>query len=590
MPRLLIKKPLGTAVEMALSDELYSMGRAADNQIVLEGSLISRRHGQIKRDGEAFEISDLGSHNGIFVNGEKVQQARLKDRDEIRIGNYVMIFHEGEAPITGVVSQAVETVTVEEDFDNLVSQLTTVARARAAPAVQTVDATLLRQMEKERRTLGLLCELSRALSTVYSLHDVSRKAIQILLQTTQAERGAVFLLEDGELSPQPAMVCEREGIPKSYGTVAVSSTVAQRILTERKGIITADAAEDPRFAHGQSVVLRGLRSIACAPLVGQGGNLGILYLENNRSIGAFAHDDLELLCAVASQVGLSVENAKIFDALKEANEDLEQKVDQRTTELRQSEMKRYQAEKIVSLSRLVAGVAHEINNPLGALKGNLEIMMVMAGRLATGEGRTEKELRLFEQLVKIAQESASASARIMSVVRSLRSFARLDEAEFKLANINDGLTAAVQLLDPSIRRRVEVVLQLGEVPQIPCYPALLNEAFMNLLNNACQAIKQQGQILIETRREDADVVVSIHDNGCGISREHLEKIFDPGFTTKGVGVGVGLGLPIAHNIIQEQHRGSIRIESEVGKGSTFTIHLPIALDRSAPPPPSTARA
>jgi signal transduction histidine kinase len=573
MPRLVIKKPLGPVVEQPLIDEVYSLGRAADNSIVLEGSLISRRHGQLRRDGERFLISDLGSHNGIFVNGQKIQETALKDNDEIRIGNYVLVFREGEGGDgqlqTTPVHRPFETVTVEEDFDNLVSQITQPGRTTTA---RVTDSTLLRQLEKERRTLALLCDLSRALSAVYSLEDVSRRAIQILLETTQAERGAVFVLEPDN-SLHPCMICEREGV-RLPGPVALSQTVANRILTERKGIITADAAEDPRFAHGQSVMMRGLRSIACAPLVGQAGNLGILYLENNRSIGAFSHDDLELLCAVASQVGLSVENAKFYDELKRANEALERRIEERTVELRNSELKRFQAEKIASLSRLVAGVAHEVNNPLGALKGNLEIVMVMAARLATSEGRPPKEVQLIEQLVKIAQESVNCCVRIMGVVRSLRTFARLDESEYKMANVNEGLAAAVQLLDPAVRKRIEVHLRLGEVPSIPCYPALLNEAFMNLITNACQAIKQHGEIFLETRQEDEEVVVSIRDTGCGISPQHLEKIFDPGFTTKGVGVGVGLGLATAFSVIKE-HQGVIQVASEVGVGSTFTVRLPI---------------
>jgi signal transduction histidine kinase len=146
--------------------------------------------------------------------------------------------------------------------------------------------------------------------------------------------------------------------------------------------------------------------------------------------------------------------------------------------------------------------------------------------------------------------------------------------------VNEGLEAAVRLLDPATRQRVEVVLNLGEVPPIPCFPALLNEAFMNLLFNACQAVKQKGQVFVSTRREGEQVVIEMRDTGAGIPREHLNKIFEPGFTTKGVGVGVGLGLAIVHRVVEE-HKGTIHVESEPGKGSTFTIRLPVALDKSS---------
>ena len=271
---------------------------------------------------------------------------------------------------------------------------------------------------KERRTLRLLFDLSRALSEVRSLEDVSRKAVEILLASTQAERGAIFLLEgEGSHAAPCRNLPAREA--RDSPSAPLSSTIAQRIMNDRKAIITADAGTDPRFAHGHSVVLRGLRSIVCAPLVGKSGVLGILYLENNRAIGAFTHDDLTLLCAVASQISLSVENARFYDAIKRANEELELEVAERTAALRQAELKLYQHEKMASLSRLVAGIAHEVNSPLGALKANLELLMVMFGRLATTEGRSPDEGKLLRHLIDIAQDSVSACARIVRVVRSL---------------------------------------------------------------------------------------------------------------------------------------------------------------------------
>ncbi len=570
MPRLLIKKSIDPALDHPLTAESYTIGRAPDNDIVLDGTGISRRHAVLRREGERYTIADLGSHNGIYVNNVKLQQKELKDRDQVRIGNHILVYDESGQ--NDILAHSAPMIAVEEDYDQLVADL---ASPRATLHAKPDDTGALRQTQKERETLGMLYELSRTLSSLQSVEEVSHKALEILLQSTPAERGAVFLLEDDLGNLSPAMISQRDESTENLGPVVLSKTVAERILTERIGIITADAASDPRFAHGPSVVLQGLRSIACAPLIGKGGNLGILYLENRRAVGAFTNDDLRLLCAVASQVGLSVENARFFDALKRANEGLERQVEERTAALRETELKLYRSEKMASLSRLVAGVAHEVNNPLGALKANLELLMVLFGRLATTGNRPVEEVNMLKHMVAISHESVSACARIMSVVRSLSSFARLDEAEFKVASVNEGLSAIVQLLDPSARRRVEVILDLGDVPSIPCYPALLNEAFMNLLNNACQSIKKSGQVVIQTRHKGRQVVVSIRDTGGGIEREHLDKIFDPGFTTKGVGVGIGLGLAVAYSVIREHH-GTIEVESELGQGSTFTVRLPIS--------------
>ena len=550
---------------MPLVATRYSVGRAADNDIVLTGAGVSRHHGILRKEGESFLISDLSSHNGVYVNGSKVQEAALRDKDQIRIGHYLIVYDEAAA---GRTMSSFSEITAEEDYDELLAQLTSGVRTSLGRAEGKLPV-----WEEEKRRLGLLCDLGRALSTVHTLEEVAREAIQILLEVTKAERGAIFLLQEDE-SLVPALVSERTGLDDTLGPVVLSSTVAQRILSERKGVITADAGIDPRFAHGESVVLHGLRSMACAPLVGKGGNLGILYLENNHTIGAFTQEDLRLLCAVASQIALSVENAKLFEALKRANEDLEQQVQERTADLRQTELKLYRSEKIASLSRLVAGVAHEINSPLGALKSSLELLTVMLGRLATTPNRAPDETKLLHHLVRITHECVSAASRIMGVVRALSSYSRLEESSFKVANINEGLAAVEKLLDPSIRRQVKVVLNLGDVPSIPCHPAMLNEAFMNMLVNACQAIPQEGNVFIETRQDGDDVVVSMRDTGSGIPKEHLDKIFDPGFTTKGVGVGVGLGLALVYSVIQE-HQGTIQVASEIDQGTTFTIRLPI---------------
>src|SRR5213592_3052070 len=225
MPRLLIKKSAGNRAEVSLSEASYTLGRSPDNAIVLDGNGVSRHHAVLRREGEGFLIEDLGSYNGVFVNNVGVRQAALKDRDQIRIGNHILIFD-----LTGTAASlfsSASTITVEEDYERLVADL----RSQAAPETAP-DETYFRSTRKERQTLGLLYDLGRALSSVQSLDDVSRLAVQILLETTPAERGAVFLLEE-EGTLRPGMVCVRDGVDSTLGPVVLSSTVAQRILSER---------------------------------------------------------------------------------------------------------------------------------------------------------------------------------------------------------------------------------------------------------------------------------------------------------------------------------------------------------------------
>ncbi len=568
MPKLQIRTPHGSLNEFPLVADSYSLGRAADNDIVLEDSGVSRHHGKFDRQGDAYRYTDLGSHNGTFVKRRKIKSATLEDGDQIQVGQHTLTFvvrDDAPLPVRDL------TISFEVDYDQIVSQITRQVRTSET---LTGDSSLLSQLQKEQHTLRLLFDLSNAISTLNTVEAVAQKAAEMLLQTTQAERAALFLVEGEGQDLIPVVVQARPGRIVDPQPVVLSSTIASKVLTERKGIITADALSDDRFAHGQSVAIQGLRSIACAPLLGKSGSLGAVYLENKSSVGAFHQDDLKLLCAVASQIGLAIENARLFDALRRHSEELEKTVEERTAALNRTQLKLYQTEKMASLSRLVAGVAHEINNPLGALKSNLELLMVMFGRAATRPDRAREEAVLFEHLVGLGQASVAACARIVNVMRALSSFARLDEADFKKADINEGIKTVTQLLDPSVRRNVEVSMDLGPLPHIICFPALLNEAFMNLLVNACQAIKTSGQVSISTRQDADHVVVTMRDTGSGIPREHLGKIFDPGFTTKKVGVGVGLGLAVVYSVIKE-HGGTIEVESEPGRGSTFRIRLPI---------------
>jgi signal transduction histidine kinase len=176
--------------------------------------------------------------------------------------------------------------------------------------------------------------------------------------------------------------------------------------------------------------------------------------------------------------------------------------------------------------------------------------------------------------------TVSASERITQIVRSLKNFARLDESEFQEADVHEGLDSTLTLLHHQLKRRIEVVKDYGSLPPVQCFPGQLNQVFMNVLANAAQSIEGDGRITIRTRAEGDEVVIEIADTGRGISQENLERIFDPGFTTKGVGVGTGLGLSISYNII-EKHHGRIEAESEPGKGTTMRIRVPVTQDGAA---------
>lgn len=238
------------------------------------------------------------------------------------------------------------------------------------------------------------------------------------------------------------------------------------------------------------------------------------------------------------------------------------------------------AEKMASLGQLVAGVAHEINNPVNFISSGLPSLRRDVAKLANRvpeERRDPAFVKLRERVEQLIEVIGEGSRRTAEIVGHLRTFSRLDEAEVKAVDLNHALDSTLSLLRHRTGRGIRIIRDHGDLPKVECYGSQINQVFMNLLVNAIQAIEGEGTITLTTAvLDDERVVISIHDTGCGIEEDVRRRIFDPFFTTKPVGQGTGLGLSISHGII-EKHRGTLEVTSTPGEGSEFTLVLPIRL-------------
>lgn len=321
-----------------------------------------------------------------------------------------------------------------------------------------------------------------------------------------------------------------------------------------------------------------------------------------------------------TQVRLQEELAKRIAAeeqLLQANSDLEYKVENRTKELsllngrlqeelvqrNTLESQLIQAQKMESIGQLAAGVAHEINNPIGFVKSNLSTLksyvqsmkQLIANyqsldpwlREQIDKAHVEEVLAkndvlsfeedlgfVLEDSASLIEESQDGINRVQEIVKGLKTFARADEESLLEADINSCIESTLRIIWNEVKYKCTVDKQLAPLPMIYCFPSQLNQVFMNLIVNAAQAIDKQGTITLKTSATPSEIHIEISDTGSGIPKEHLDKIFDPFFTTKPVGKGTGLGLAISYGII-EKHKGRIEIESEIGAGTTFKIRLPI---------------
>ncbi|MCP4745084.1 MAG: PAS domain S-box protein [Desulfobacteraceae bacterium] len=299
------------------------------------------------------------------------------------------------------------------------------------------------------------------------------------------------------------------------------------------------------------------------------------------------------------------------------NSELEQRVIERTAQLektnddlktalrdlKETQSFLLQSEKMASIGQLAAGIAHEINNPVGFVRSNLnsisdylsDLMTLIKAYESFNEVFSKtppdqdfqdflnktKEIKMeidldfiLEDLENVVSESMEGLNRIANIVADLKNFAHMDGDEADWADINSGIESTLNIVWNELKYKANVTKDLGQIPQVKCYPQRINQVIMNLLVNAAQSIEKRGDITVKTRKENGSVTIAISDNGSGIKAKNLNKIFDPFFTTKDVGKGTGLGLNVVYNIINN-HQGYIEVDSTLGKGTTFTVFLPI---------------
>ncbi len=341
-------------------------------------------------------------------------------------------------------------------------------------------------------------------------------------------------------------------------------------------------------------------SAMCWALKNEGRLIGVLNISRTDKLPPFSSDDLAkgailtgLISMVIEDIRLHREGQQRITMLSDMNKELVLASQQ----LEETQGHLMQSEKMASIGQLAAGVAHEINNPIGYVYSNLgtlekyvqdtfgmldlyeqaESSITDAGVLAKLKAAKDKLDMAFlkEDLSALMSESKDGITRVKKIVQNLKDFSHVDAVdEWHFADLHKGIDSTLNIVNNEIKYKADVVKEYGELPEVECLSSQLNQVFMNLLVNAAHAIEEHGTISVRTGQEGDEVWVDIADTGKGIAPEHVKKIFDPFFTTKPIGQGTGLGLSLSFGILQKHH-GRIEVQSEVGKGTTFRVWLPI---------------
>ena len=453
--------------------------------------------------------------------------------------------------------------------------------------------------------LAATIKASQTISEEIELNTLVSKLMEILIENAGANKG-VLLLKDSE-NWEIVTQCDRK---TSYisnisleQTEDIPPTIINTIKRTQETLIINNFAQDNNFSNDPYFLQKQPKSLLCTPILNQGKLIGILYLENNLTTETFTKERIEVLNLLTAQAAISIENARLYQDLEAKVEERTQHLQQTLQQLQQTQAQLIQTEKMSSLGQMVAGMAHEINNPITFISGNithareyvLELLELLnlyqdsssAPSDAIKEKLEEIDLEfLSEDLEKIFDSMQTGSDRVKQIILGLRNFSRLDESQTKQVDIHEGLENTLMILQHRLRGDdsrpdIAIVKNYGQLPPINCYASQLNQVFLHILTNAIDALNASKAhdcptITIASQMQNQERIgISIADNGPGISETVQQRIFDPFFTTKPVGQGTGLGLSISYQIVTEQHGGQLQCISQLEKGTQFIIDIPI---------------
>ncbi|MEG4396420.1 PAS domain S-box protein [Microcoleus sp. BROC3] len=462
---------------------------------------------------------------------------------------------------------------------------------------------------------ALLNQLASNIRESLDLDTILATTVQQIRELLQLDR-CQFIWYWPDASP-PVWAVQYEAknadLPSLLGLVPAGVTGSHAERIAKLEIIRVDDCEtltDP--AEREFFRSVGFNSLLDIPLQTSAGKIGVICCSDSSSVRCWSDGEVELLVAVGNQLAIAINQAELYtksvDSARIAQEQAA-KLEVTLCELQQAQTQLVQAEKMSSLGQMVAGIAHEINNPVSFIFGNLtyteeyttnlmKLVQMYRDEYPEPSPDIQQAIEVLEMdfvlddLPKMLSSMQVGATRIRDIVRSLRNFSRLDESDMKKVNIHEGIDSTLMILEHRLkvqrvsvagteyrRPAIQLVKEYGELPLVECYAGLLNQVFMNIIANAIDVLQQPlenpGIIRIRTEVEGTLAVIRIADNGAGMTDRVKQRIFDPFYTTKPIGSGTGMGLAISHSIIVEKHKGEIKCFSVVGKGTEFIIEIPI---------------
>jgi signal transduction histidine kinase/pSer/pThr/pTyr-binding forkhead associated (FHA) protein len=552
VPRLIVIRGPDENKQFELSAAVATIGRDRSNQIWLHDTEVSRKHAEFRLTEGAFHLIDIGSANGTFVNNQRVKEVVLQPGDHINIGQSTLVFSaagRGEAQPPSDLAERISMIT-RHDLEMSSAIVKTISEGEGSRLLSRPEQATSDWLKTALANLGVMYETTQAVSHIVDTDQLLERIMELIFRSIEADRGCIVLRDPDTGRYQPKAARWRAGVDAEE-QFAVSTTITDYVLREKKGVLVADAAHDERFSTGQSIVRLGIREVICVPMKGRHESLGVLYLDTRSSArdlltraaggGKFNGDHLELAIAIAHQAALSIEVTRYHQAM-------------------------LQAERLAAIGQAIAALSHHIKNILQGLRSGSDIVRM---------GFAEKNDTLLQKGWVLVQKN---QGKIHDLVMDMLSYSKEREPAVEETDVNGVVREVCDLLKgraAELGAHLEVRLD-EHLPTIPVDPEGLHRALLNIVGNALDAVEEREKphVVVATGVEDDEkwIRLVVLDNGVGIAPELLADVFKPFVSTKG-SRGTGLGLAVSRKILRE-HGGDILVKSQVGKGSKFILRLP----------------